>query len=170
MKFSKLVYLSIISSNVLHLKGWKRPAHPTKLNFKCCWWWSVPLCTLPSSPGLWLHRKGTSFLRWATSGQTKRRSTLLQHCCHMGGSASESCHDELKSCFIVVKGKGLRFSLIPDLLFLVVTWERRLSGIKAVTSLWTNHIVLFQWKKKHCLGMWCPQSHHRPTTLLVLLT
>lgn len=39
------------------------------------------------------------------------------------------------------------FNLIRDLLFLAVVWERQSEQIKAVTSLWTNHADLVQWKK-----------------------
>lgn len=39
------------------------------------------------------------------------------------------------------------FNLIQDLLLLLVLWERQWKQIKAVTSPWTNHADLVQWKK-----------------------
>lgn len=55
-------------------------------------------------------------------------------------------------------------NLIQDLLFLVVIWERQSKQIKAVTSLWTNHADLVQWKKT-LFGApdLMTSSHHHPT-------
>lgn len=57
-------------------------------------------------------------------------------------------------------------NLIQDLLFPVVIWERQSKQIKAVTSLWTNHADLLQWKKT-LFGApdLMTSSHHHPTKI-----